>query len=328
MRTRSEQCRLDSADVEPLNTRRTHPYDSPSNHEVASISNPTRQRNADVRSGMSVVIFSPPNGLGEPLDPVRVHPNRLPEGTVIGLILAGATPDADLLARARWFRQGYPRCTQVLLAASEAVLEAQSPSILAASGVPRRVVGLPTPDRLRRAMQVPAAVLRSELLDWLWLVRPRPPETLVQRLADDLDGSRGAARTLARELHRYDLPPPRTWRHLYRACVAAAELQARPERSLAAVALGHGYADQSAMTRRFRSLFDTTPLQVRTALGSAWLLARFEPFAACDAFQKQRVPPARGRQLCDAAGRNLEAHGRQRPRKRSESIKTPGGSGP
>jgi AraC-like DNA-binding protein len=327
MRSRSEQCILVSAGVEPLKIRRTHPYASPSIHEVASTSNPARQPNSNVKLAMRVVIFSPPYGLAEPLDAVLVHPDRLPDGTVIGLVLAGAEPDVELLARARWFRQGYPRCTQVLLAASEAVLEAQSPSILAGSGVPRRVVGPPTPDRLRRAMEVPAAVLHTELLDWLWLVRPRLPEALVQRLADDLDGSHGADR-LARELRRKDLPPPGTWRHLYRACVAAAELQARPERSLAAVALGHGYADQSAMTRRFRSLFDATPLQVRGALGSAWLLARFEPFAACETFQEQRVPLARGRRLCDAAGRELEAHGRKRPRKRSESIKTPGGSGP
>jgi AraC-like DNA-binding protein len=71
------------------------------------------------------------------------------------------------------------------------------------------------------------------------------------------------------------LPSAREWWRLGRALHAALQIQAEPERALPHLAAELGYSDSALLRRQLRDLFAARPGEIRTALGTEWLLERW-----------------------------------------------------
>ena len=76
-------------------------------------------------------------------------------------------------------------------------------------------------------------------------------------------------------LRQAALPPPRTWRRVARALLAALLVQANPEARLSDVATGCGYSEQASMSNQVLESFELRPTAIRHTLGWEWLMDRW-----------------------------------------------------
>ncbi|MEX2375582.1 MAG: helix-turn-helix domain-containing protein [Dehalococcoidia bacterium] len=213
----------------------------------------------------------------------------VPPGSIAGVMVSRPVDDPDAIRKlVRDLSKRIPACPVVMLLQmppEEGLLVATRLAPLQFRAIVPIGAGM---SPLLREVLTDPAMLSRDVVDWLQLrhIRLNPNQTdLLESiftaaphypdLTTLLDHYRIPQSSARFRLRKRGLPSPNRWFQLARAIHAALRLQAKPERSVAAVAHQLGFADHSALAHLLRRSLHVTANQVRGTLGWEWLLDRW-----------------------------------------------------